>query len=163
MNKSNNKKLCKYDYYKTQFIALSITIALGYIYSSLYNSGLFGEKAISLNILLSGFINEGLSDIWFYISLLPIVLLVIVQVKKGEFQRIQFYNPYMSKKITYYVVLSVVAIVVITLLTASHLFSLVTLLGSIMISYSVLFTVSRKLFTIQNKIEEIQRMRIEDL
>ena len=163
MRKNKSEQLYKYDYYKTQFFALSITVGLGYIYASLYNHGIFGEKFISLSQLLSSFITVELSNFWFYISLLPVIIVVLIpQIRNGEFRRIQFYNPSFFRKMTGYIVLSVLGIILIILLSATYLFSIFVFLGMIMISYSILFYVGQKIFTIQGKIEEIQRMRIED-
>ena len=164
MRKNKSEQLNKYDYYKTQFFALSITVGLGYIYASLYNNGIFGEKFISLSQLLSSFITVELSNVWFYISLLPVIIVVLIpQIKNGEFRRMQFYNPSFFRKMTVYIVLSVLGIMLIVFVSATYLFSIFVLLGLIMISYSLLFYVGQKIFTTQSKIEEIQRMRIEDL
>ncbi len=164
MSKRKFEKLFKYNYHKTQFFALSLSTALGYLFSILYQQNLLGKKTLALNDLFSSFIAEGLSDVWFYLSLLPVILFVIIpQVKKGSFQRIQPYNPSISKKITIYVVVSIFAISMFILLTASYLFSLFALLSLVVASYSVLFFIGQKIFTIHSPMDEIQRMRIEDL
>lgn len=164
MSKRKFEKLFKYNYHKTQFFALSLSIALGYLLSILYQQNLLGKKTLALNELFASFVAEGLNDVWFYLSLLPVILFVIIpQIKKGSFQRIQPYNPSISKKTTISVVASVSAISLFTLLTMSYLFSLFVLLSLIVGSYSVLFFIGQKVFTIDSPMDEIQRMRIEDL